>query len=747
MEQQVQQTQQQLIVKLTDWAQEPSLNDLKQDFTQAQSYHSGHIANLNRWENNYNVKPLAENKEKRVQSRINPKLIRKQAEWRCSSLSEPFLSTTGLFKVSPTTHEDVERARQNELILNYQFQTKINKVPFIDSLIRTCVKEGTAIVRIGWQYVETTVQTEVPQWAYQPAPPEMMEQLQQYAQLLQTEPDTFEAKVSEDMKASVMASMQYGQAVVAIQQGVQVIEEVKPVINKPTLEVCNTRNVYIDPTCEGDIDKAKFVIHSFESCLADLKADGRYKNLERVASAAVEQDSSHHTYPDTGSFRFHDVARKKLTVYEYWGYRDIEGNNTLTPIIASWVGETLIRLEENPFPDKKLPFVVIPYIPEQGSIYGIPDGELLEDNQKILGAVTRGVIDLLGKSANSQTGVPKGLLDATNLVKFKKGQDYEYNPTNNPNAIFMHKFPEIPQSAILLINMMNNDAEAISGVKAFSGQGITGAGLGDTAAGVRSAMDAASKREMSILRRISHGLLTVGRKILSMNAVWLTEQEVVRLTNGEFVSVRADDLAGEYDLSLSISTVEADEAKAKELSFMLQTMGNTMGMEMAQIILAEIARLRKMPDLAHRIETYTAEPDPMQQQMQQLQAQLLEAQIALTQAQAQEAGNKAQVHEAKVGVEHARAESLQGDADLKSQDFVQNQTGEKHVRELDKQALINQAEMGKQQMKGEQEQQKLFTQQGLSNQAMQQQHNTDLLKMYADAQVNPRPTGQTTSFN
>ena len=61
---------------------------------------------------------------RKVQSRINPKLIRKQYEWRCASLTEPFLSTRDLFKVNPTTHEDTARAKQNELILNYQFECK-----------------------------------------------------------------------------------------------------------------------------------------------------------------------------------------------------------------------------------------------------------------------------------------------------------------------------------------------------------------------------------------------------------------------------------------------------------------------------------------------------------------------------------------------------------------------------------------------------------------------------------------------
>jgi hypothetical protein len=37
-------------------------------------------------------------------------------------------------------------------------------------------------------------------------------------------------------------------------------------------------------------------------------------------------------------------------------------------------------MEENPFPDKKLPFISVQYLPTRKSIYGEPDGALLEDN-------------------------------------------------------------------------------------------------------------------------------------------------------------------------------------------------------------------------------------------------------------------------------------------------------------------------------------------------------------------------------
>ena len=89
---------------------------------------------------------------------------------------------------------------------------------------------------------------------------------------------------------------------------------------------------------------------------------------------------------------------------------------------------------------------------------------------------------------------------------------------------------------------------------------------------------------MSILRRISEGFIVLGKKIISMNSEFLSEEEVVRVTNSQFVKVRREDLSGNFDLILTISTAEADDAKAKELAFMLQTMGNTMGQEVSQMI-------------------------------------------------------------------------------------------------------------------------------------------------------------------
>jgi hypothetical protein len=294
------------------------------------------------------------------------------------------------------------------------------------------------------------------------------------------------------------------------------------------------------------------------------------------------------------------------------------------------------------------------------------------------------MIDIMGKSANGQTGVRKDALDLTNKRKYDKGQDYEFNANVDPRqAFFMHTYPEIPQSAQFMLQLQNMEAESLTGVKSFS-QGVSGQSLGDVAAGVRGALDAASKRELGILRRMSSVICKAGRKIISMNAEFLSDEEVIRITNEEFIKVRRDDLAGSFDLKLSISTAEEDNNKAEQLAFMLQTMGNNMDPAMTRMILEDIARLRKMPDLAQKIKEYEPQPDPMAQQMQQLELAKMQAEVELLKADAMERQAKAQLDMAKIQTEQIKAGDIQSTADQKNLDFVEQESGTKQERDLQK---------------------------------------------------------------
>jgi len=491
-----------------------------------------------------------------------------------------------------------------------------------------------------------------------------------------------------------------GIAYLAQESGTEEVTEIIETKNQPTLEILDADNVIIDPSCNGDIEKANFVINKFKTSLAILRADKKYKNLDsiNVEAASPLASSDYEENKDNTSFNFTDEARKQFVVHEYYGTWDIDGDGITKQIVCAWVNDTIIRLELNPYPDRRPPFVVAVYMPVRRSIFGEPDGELLEDNQKIIGAVTRGMIDLLGKSANGQTGIRKDLLDVTNQRKFKRGDDYEFNATVDPRqAIYTHTYPEIPQSAYNMINMQNADAESLTGVKAFS-SGISGASLGTTAANGRSALDAASKRELGILRRLATGIIQIGRKFISMNAEFLSDEEVIRITDTEFVAVRRDDLAGTFDLQLSISTAEEDNQKAEELAFMLQTTGPNDDPAIRRMIQADIARLRKMPDLAKKLEEYEPKPDPMAMKKAELEIALLEAQIAKEQsltvkhnATAALDGQKvakeqtqAQLNMSRSAAEQAKARNLSSKSDSQDLDYIEQESGVHQERELQK---------------------------------------------------------------
>jgi hypothetical protein len=657
---------------LTDWPNEPTCSDLKKDLEEATPHHDAHVTQVNEWLDNLNVTGSARISKVKGRSTIVPKLIRKQAEWRYAALSEAFLSHENIFETSPVSFEDKKAAIQNGLILNQQFNTQMNKVSFIDEYVRTAVDEGTVVVRVGWKFEEEV--KEVPIEQLVPVQdPQVVQTMIGAAELLQSNPAS-EGELPADLVRSVKASAEAGLPVQYVTTGFE--EQPVTVVNQPTLDVCDYNNVIIDPTCKGDIKKANFVIYRFETNMSDLEKAGIYTNLDKIIidKSAIEHEAQY-GQEDTGSFNFTDKPRRKFIAYEYWGYWDIEDTGQTQPFVATWVGETLIRMERSPFPDEGLPFVAVQYLPKRKNVYGDPDGALLEDNQKIAGAVTRGMLDIMGRSAAGQTGIRKDALDVTNRRKFDAGMDYQFNAHVNPvESVYHHVYPEIPQSAQFVLQLQNMEAEALTGVKAFH-QGITGEGLGRSATAARSAIDAAGKRELGILRRLGQGVIEIGRKIMAMNAEFLSEEEVVRVTNEDFITVKRDDLAGRVDIKLQISTAETDAAKAEELAFMLQTMGNNMDANMSKMILSDIARLRKMPELAKAIQTYEPTPDPMEEKLKELQLAELDAKIRKLNSEAAENLAEAELDRAKARESEAKADQM----DLT---FVEQESGVTHARNL-----------------------------------------------------------------
>ena len=382
--------------KLTDWSNEPTLQTLKGDLEAAKPSHDALVRKISKWNDLLKVEGSAKPAKVKGHSSVQPKLIRRQAEWRYSALSEPFLSSHKLFKVTPTTFEDQNAAQQNELVLNWQFRTKLNRIKLVDDFVRSTVDDGTMVAKVGWcRYIKTEKQ-KVPVYEhFALTSEEQMMQFQQAVMMKQQDPRTYEEQAPPELKAAVDYFEETGFPTYAQQTGEETVEVEVVVENRPTVDILHMANVFIDPSCNGDISKALFIINSFETNKAELmKEPKKYKNLDKVnweGNTPLSQPDHETTTPN--EFNLRDT-RKKVVAYEYWGYYDINGDDVLVPFVATWIGDVLVRMELNPFPDEKLPFVLVTYLPVKRDLYGEPDAEMLEENQQILGAVTRGMIDL-----------------------------------------------------------------------------------------------------------------------------------------------------------------------------------------------------------------------------------------------------------------------------------------------------------------------------------------------------------------
>lgn len=673
--------------KVTDWSKEPSVMDLKEDLEAARPSQQSTNLRIQEWEELRLVTGKERPKKIKGRSSIQPKLVRRQNEWRYSALSEPFLSSSKIFSLRGRTFEDMPKARKNEIVLNYQMDTQLNKVKFIDDYVHYAVDNGTAIVRVGWDRQSHIEIEEVPVFEYLDISEDAdaIEALSQALKLKSENPNEY-LNLPEETQAAVDYYLETNIPVLAQIIGYEEQEITVIDVNKPVLKLVAPANIYVDPSCEGILDDARFIIHSFTTSKAELEQAGVYKNLNAVMwdSNSPLATPDHNTSAPT-EFQFKDTARKRVVAYEYWGYYDVDGSGKLTCILATWIGDVMIRMEESPYPDNKPPFVFTPYMPVKGELYGEADAELMGDNQRVVGATMRGMIDLMGRSANAQIGYAKGALDPLNRKRFDDGQDFEFNPVDTGEIFRQHKYPDIPVSAMEMVNLQNLDAEALTGIKSFSG-GMSGNAYGDVAAGIRGMLDAAGKREMSIIRRLAKGLTDIGSKIVAMNAVFLSEEEVIRITNDEFEVIRREDLPGNYDIVVDIASTEVDNLKAQDMAFMLQTMGPSMDFGIVKLLLAEIARLKRMPDVAMAIQRFEPEPDPMEEALKQLEIQKAQKEIEKL--------------DSEIALNMAKAKQATSQADMTDLNFIEQETGTKHERDMDKMSAQAQANQNLEVTKG-----------------------------------------------
>lgn len=698
--------------KLTNWKNEPTFSDLEKDRENGSSANSITRSNLLKYEEIRNggkeIKKSAPGK-----STTKPLLVRKQNEYKYASLEDALMGNEDLFDIKGVGEEDFLSATQNQIMLNYQFRNKIDMDKLCEDIVRTDVDEGTVICKVGWktEYGKAIVEEERPVYATAEESMAIMQEM--VANGTMTE-------------AKMIAMIETGEPV---QKGTELVEvEVEKLIeNHPTMEVRNTANITIDPTCEGNIRLAQFLIEEYPISIAELKKEefketteevevlqpdgtyvkesktttfGIYKNLDFISTEEEYQYNEHHGQ-SAQSAKVSGKARMKLKAYDYWGFWDINDDGNTVPIVATFVGKVMVRLEEKPFSHGKIPYVICKYMPVRKEIMGEPDALLLEENQEAIGKTTRAIQDIMSNEAVGQEFIDETLFPSpVERENYRMGRTVFFRSGVDPKkAIYKNNVTPPNQFALQWIQNQIADAEAMSGTVLNSNSGAN-----QSVNYQRRTDSSNSKRDSSILRRITSMLVDAARLIIPMNAAYLSEEEVVRNTNNEYVKIKRDDLDGSHDIRIDIQTPEYNKAVASNLAMILQTGQQTLPEPITMKIWSRILKLEGQYDLSRWVESYEPKPDPGQQKLMEMQIEEQRLKIEKAKKDIEEVDSRihervSRVVENEKDVENkqsqnelrqqqtlesaARTRKIHSETDPMDKKFVDDMSGETRNRELE----------------------------------------------------------------
>jgi hypothetical protein len=218
----------------------------------------------------------------------------------------------------------------------------------------------------------------------------------------------------------------------------------------------------------------------------------------------------------------------------------------------------------------------------------------------------------------------------------------------SPNAFYQGQYNRIPSEVFKVLQDVDYDKQIISGIIPLQGGQGTQAIYGSQASKTGQ-MNSLMLKELDTINNIAENLI---KPMLNKWLIYIYDllepSEIENITKMKFVEPEKELIINYLDnFTIDISTQQTDEIKASELTFMMQTLGNTIPFDITKLMMVEIARLKKMPNLAQQIKEFEPKPDPYEEQLKQIQLQQAQLELQKLQADIGVKGADAQLKQAK----------------------------------------------------------------------------------------------------
>lgn len=511
-------------------------------------------------------------------SKFVSKDAKKNLHWFIPNAMKPFMTTDDIVEAIPRTADDVQRAKSQATLLNFQFNNEFDKYDFLWQSLFVMGSEGTVVARTGWDFEE-----EPEHIPFKGTYEQYQTLLNDGAKFIGT-PEAERVQVPQPNPLDPLGNPILVEVVVVT----GTIEVMKTVKSRPTAAIIRNENFYIDPDATT-IDSAEFTGERIEITLSDLREqektdenpNGIYKNIDEVKEELSKPDSTlglqreqerreHGSNQDEQSS---DPSMKKIEIIEYYGKIDVDQDGIAENVVVTYAGNIVIRLEANPFPDKKPPYVAVPYSPAPFSFWGDAMAAFVEDVQQVKTAIMRTFIDTMAHSTNGIKHTLKNALDPLNKRKLrisKIGDVIEWNDAQGLGAYQRETKNDIPTSMLKMLELFTAEGENESGITRYN-QGLDARSLNKTATGISAIMNQSQMRIWETTSRFAEEYIKkLFRKWIAYNQEFLSDEVAVRIAGNRFENILPDDIGGNYDLSINVAIAGSNQEKAMNIVQLMQ---------------------------------------------------------------------------------------------------------------------------------------------------------------------------------
>ena len=516
---------------------EQLLNIINADIQKANQYYENHIKP--RIEQNIQLYKGDENYYKKLMPEISKKSkfvstdIADVVEAVMAQLMKIFFGSQEVITIQGRTAEDEEPARILQMLCNYQINRLNDGFMKFYRWFKDALYKDFGVMKITWdrqyetdEYEDTLSIDELNALQANPN-----------VKILETE------DLGEQPDANGLLKQIY-----------RVRYELKRVIkNQPVFEVVPYYEFLFDPTAINQNDM-RYAVHRklvTVDYLRKKQDDWIYKNVDKAVEVGNTDDNfftdnienmNKGMQMAVNSGGDQNKARDFVTLYEYWGQIDIDGDGRLENIVCTVVNNTIISLQENTL--GAIPFAILSPIIENDSPIGKGFASMLAQIQNMK---TMLVKELAYNVALANDGRMLINQDFVNLNDLFGNAKYIRTKGNMPLQQIAMPIPlgNIHQATFTALEYFDTVKENRSGITRYN-QGLDAKSLNRTATGVSLIMQASTQRLELIARVFAEtGIKRFYRLLVGYNLRFIDEEQVIRLTNHP-LEIR-DDFEGKFD--------------------------------------------------------------------------------------------------------------------------------------------------------------------------------------------------------